>query len=668
MKKILFLIFTLIYLPLSAQKVQWAYKVLDFSSQHNNKESSAKQVLGIPNAYPDGLSHFNAWQSKDNGKEQFIKVGFLTPIKPKQIVIVESFHPGTIKQIFAYDADGKEFEILNYTNTAVASKSRLLLVKTTSLDFFVLAVKIVLNTDKGIGEIDAIGMTTSDKPVILNTNTSDFMKIAMVPTRLDSMVNSKYPEMGPLISPDGKTLYFSRRDDPSDVGGKRDLEDIWYSTWDEKTNAWGEAKNIGAPLNNEEPNFINSISPDGNTILLGNSYLPDGDMSDGVSTSTKTATGWSTPVRLAIEDDEKNVSKNANYFMSNSQKILLISNDRKGDSFGDRDLYVSFPKPENKWTKPLNLGNVINTNGTEAAPFLAADDKTLYFTSDGLEGYGGSDIFMSRRLDDTWLKWSTPENLGPIVNTSYDESYLTLNAAGDRVYYTSERDDDKDVDIYMLELPKLLRPLPVMLLSGHVFNSKTNAEIPGARIFFENLSTGEEVGLASSNYTNGSFQIVLPSGNKYGCLAEKEGFISVHANVDLTKMKEYEGFHKDLYLTPIEAGQTIALNNVFFDFDKAILKKESFPELNRVAGLLKARPTMKIEISANTDSIGTEKYNDKLSMQRAEAVYNYILTKSGVDKNRIVAKHFGELKPAASNATSKGRALNRRVEFKILQK
>ena len=668
MKKIILFVFVLIYFPLCAQNVQWAYKVLDFSSQKSNKQSSAKQVLGLPNAYPAGLSNINAWEPKGNGHEQSIKVGFLTPIKPKQIVIVESFHPGTIKQLFVYDADGKEFEITNYTNTAATKSSRLLQVKTTALNFYVLAIKIVLATDKNVGEIDAIGMTESDKPVKIKEDSKELLKSNLVATRLDSMVNSKYPEMGPLISPDGKTLYFSRRGDPADMGGKADMEDIWYSNWNEKTKSWDEAKNIGAPLNNEDPNFINSISPDGNTILLGNSYMSDGSMEDGVSTSYKTATGWSTPVRLAIEDDERNVSKMADYFMSNSQKILLISNDRKGDSFGDRDLYVSFPKPDGGWTKPLNLGNVINTKGTEEAPFLASDDKTLYFTSDGLNGYGGSDIYMSRRLDDSWMKWSTPANLGPIVNTAYDESYLTLNAAGDRVYFTSEINDDGDVDIYLLKLPKLLQPLPVMLLSGRVFNSITNKEIPGARIFFENLSTGVEVGFANSNYTDGSYQIVLPSGSNYGYLAEKEGYISINANVDLTKMTEYVDFHKDLYLTPIEVGQTIVVNNVFFDFDKFVLKKESYPELNRIVGYLNRNPKMIIELSANTDNVGTEKYNDKLSMQRAEAVYTYLLTKSGIDKSRIVMKHSGELNPAATNKTSKGRALNRRVEFKILAK
>lgn len=207
-----------------------------------------------------------------------------------------------------------------------------------------------------------------------------------------------------------------------------------------------------------------------------------------------------------------------------------------------------------------------------------------------------------------------------------------------------------------------------MLMSGRVIDSKTNKEIPGARIFFENLTTGTEVGFAHSNPSNGNYQIVLPSGSNYGYLAAMEGYISINDNVDLTNLKVYTEYRKDLYLTPIEVGQVIIINNVFFDFDKYELKKESFPELNRIVALLKKNTTMKIEIAANTDNVGTEQYNDKLSIKRAEAVQAYLILKSGVDKSNIVMKHYGESNPAASNATVKGRQLNRRVEFKILAK
>ncbi len=669
MKNTFLLLLLLLSIPLYSQNIQWSYTILDHSSQKNSKENSAIQALGRPNSLSVGINSINTWQPKNNSGEEFIKVGFLTPIIPKQIVIIESTNPGYILKVLAYDAEGKEHEVITYAPKAVNVKNRILQINTQKINFHVFAIKIVLRNEKDISAaIDAIGISSSDKIFKIKESTNDIIKSTMVATKLDTTVNSKYPEMGPLISPDGKTLYFSRRGDPNDAGGKNDKEDIWYSEWDEKGKKWSLAKNIGAPLNNEEPNFINSISPDGNTILLGNSYLPDGTMEDGVSISQRTSNGWGTPRRLIIEDDSKNISKMANYFESNSQKILLISNNRKGDSYGDRDLYVSFVKADSTWTKPLNLGKSINTLGTESAPFLASDDRTLYFTSDGLNGYGGSDIYVTRRLDDTWTKWSEPENLGPVVNTAQDESYLTLTASGNQVFFTSQAKDEKDVDMYMLILPKILKPTPVMLMLGRVIDSKTNNYVPGVKIFFENLTTGVEVGIASSNINSGNFQMVLPSGNNYGYLAQKEGYISVNSNIDLTKMTEYKEFHKDLYITPIEIGQTVIINNIFFDFDKYDLRKESFLELNRLVTIIKNNSSMQIEISSNTDNIGTQAYNEILSGKRAESVMNYLVKNSGADKTRIILKNNGELKPIASNATAKGRQLNRRVQFKILAK
>jgi OOP family OmpA-OmpF porin len=669
MKKIIFL-FILLSLTFlgSAQQVQWAFKVLEHSSQKSSKDYAAVQALGVPNALPHQGESFKAWEPKPSEKESFIKVGYLKPIIPKQIIIGESFNAGHISDVYVYDASGKEFRV-GALASAFLSPDGLLHISTQEITFNVLAVKVVVKSNNAPVGIDAIGITTYDKHFKIQQSDSDLIKSNMVATKMSDSVNSNYMEIGPLVSPDGKTLYFSRSGDPADVGGKKDIEDIWYSKWDVSDKTWGKAHNMGCPLNNESPNFINSISPDGNTVLLGNSYNEDGTMSDGVSLTRKTATGWSKPERLVIEDEDKNKSEMVSYFMSNSQKILMISNNRRGDSYGENDLYVSFLKTDGTWTKPLNLGDKINTSAIEDAPFLASDDKTLYFTSEGLGGYGGSDIYMSRRLDSTWQNWSTPENLGPVVNGAHDESFFSLSASGKEVFFTSQvASNSKDVDMYVLELPALLAPQPVLLVHGHVYDSKTNLPVKGVKISFENLTTATEVGTASSNYDSASYTIVLPAGAKYGFLAEKEGYISTNENIDLSNMKEYKEIEKDLYITPIETGQVITLNNVFFDFDKYELKKESYPELDRLATQLKKNGTMKIELSGYTDSIGTKAYNDKLSSNRAQAVADYLIAKSGVDKKRVIVKHFGESKPVATNATAKGREQNRRVEFKITSK
>ncbi|MBL7911526.1 MAG: OmpA family protein [Bacteroidia bacterium] len=669
MKKVIILFMFILPFFVNSQTVQWAYKVVEHSSQVGTKEYSAKQVLGRPNVLPRSGKNANAWEPKGGGeKTEFIKVNFLTPMKAKYILVGESNHPGYLSKIIAYDSLDHEKEVIAYTFKKGLSGSRLLNIDASAIDFKIAAVKIIFQSVKDVPvAIDAIGLLESDKPMEIKLSESDIVKSGMVATKLTGGVNSQYPEMGPLVSPDGNTLYFSRYRDPGNVGGKDDDEDIWYADWDAKANAWGEAKNIGAPLNNKFPNFINSISPDGNTILLGNAYSVDGSMRQGVSMSHRTATGWSFPKTIQIEDDFNN-SEFVAYYLSNSQKYLLMAKEIKKDTYGKLDIYVSTMKDDSTWTKPINLGHQVNSRGAESAPFLAADDRTLYYTSDGLTGYGGSDVYMTRRLDDTWTNWSIPENLGPVVNTSHDESFFSVSASGNKVYFTTESETAGDYDLYSLALVKTLKPTPVVLVKGKVINSKTNQPVSDVRIFFENLTDGRKSGIAVSNPVTGEYAIVLPSGTSYGYLAEKKGFISVNSNIDLNKLPEYKEMTQDLYITPIEAGQSIAINNIFFDFDKAELKKESNYELDRLVKLFKEYPSMTVEISGHTDNVGAKAYNDQLAYKRAEAVSKYLKTKLGVSEAQVTLKSFGETQPVASNETAKGRKLNRRVEFKILAK
>lgn len=283
-------------------------------------------------------------------------------------------------------------------------------------------------------------------------NNSTFINPYMKPTKLSGGVNSQYPELGALVSPDGKTLYFSRYRDSNNIGGINDDEDIWFAEWDETANAWGKAKNIGEPLNNKYPNYINSISPDGNTILLGNRYLNNGKMDNGLSLSHRTADGWSFPTNIKIEGTTKNTDWAGSY-LSKNQTVLLLAYEQNKNTFGQRDLYVSFIKNDNTWSQPINLGATINTKGMESSPFLAVDDSTLYFTTDGTPGYGGNDIYVTRRLDETWQNWTTPKNLGPIVNTNNYQSFFSISK--DNIYFSSEGDTQGNLDLFTLTLPKI---------------------------------------------------------------------------------------------------------------------------------------------------------------------------------------------------------------------
>jgi outer membrane protein OmpA-like peptidoglycan-associated protein len=403
-------------------------------------------------------------------------------------------------------------------------------------------------------------------------------------------------------------------------------------------------------------------------MLLGNKYLDNGKMQAGVSISSNVSGSWSKPVPLTITNDY-NFHEKANYFLTNNRKTLIMSVERE-DSRGDRDLYVSFMQEDSVWSEPLNLGDVVNTANEESAPFLAADDKTLYFSSNGFSGYGANDIYASRRLDDSWTNWSDPENLGPEINSPLEDLFFNIPASSEYAYY-SRGVTDSNTDIFRVKLPILQSPDPWVIVKGRIIDARTGSPI-GAKIIYERLPDGRELGIAESNPSTGEYEIRLPGGHLYGVRAEAADRISENQNLDLRNITNDQIItNKDFTLDPIqlssvEANVTLVLNNIFFDFDKASLKAESFPELNRIITVMKEKAGMEIEIAGHADALGPEPYNLKLSERRARSVVKY-LTDKGIPQNRISVQFLGESKPVAPNTTEDGRRRNRRVEFKILK-
>ncbi len=481
-----------------------------------------------------------------------------------------------------------------------------------------------------------------------------------VKENLGRNVNGEFSDRMPVISSDGKTLYYIREsyDEIKDAA-----TDIYYSEQQQDGN-WSLAKNMGAPINNSSHNGLISVSADGNTLILMNTYNEDGSpKGPGISISQKTDIGWEIPKKIIIEDYYNN-SKYVEYCLSSNKKTLIMAVNRK-DTYGDKDLYVSF-KNDSTFSIPINMGAILNTKESDASPFLAPDDKTLYFSTSGHPGYGSNDIFVTRRLDDTWTNWSKPENLGPEINSGNWDAYFTVTAKGDLAYLTSSDNSFGSTDIFKIKIPESAKPTPVTLIKGKVLNAKTKAPI-FAEIIYQNLNTNEEVGRALSDPKTGDYQIVLPSGVMYGFLAEKVNFYPVSNYVDATALKEYSEIQYDLLLSPIEVGENIRLNNLFFDTDKSELKDISISELNRLVDFLKANPSIVIEIGGHTDNVGATAYNQALSEQRAKSVLTYLVSK-GIDVKRLTSKGFGLTKPVATNDTDEGKAINRRVEMKILEK
>ncbi|GMV52724.1 MAG: OmpA family protein [Chlorobi bacterium] len=484
----------------------------------------------------------------------------------------------------------------------------------------------------------------------------------LLPINLGPNVNGPYDDILPVIEPDGKTLYFCRSHDPNNVGGAR--QDIWYSEL-QADGTWGVAKNIGPPLNNRDNNYLCSITPDGNTVLLGDSYADPKMKHRSVAISHRTASGWSQPKSLQIENYFNN-NRFGEFTLANDGKTLIMAIERP-DSKGGKDLYISFRQTDSSWSEPKNMGGVVNSIGHEATPFLASDNSTLYFASDGFGGFGAFDVFVTRRLDSTWTLWSEPENLGSSINTAGWDLYYTISAAGDFAYYVSYNNSYGAGDIFKIRLPESKRPRPVVLIRGRVLNKKTLEPIE-ADIVYEDLLTGKELGIARSSPGTGEYKIVLPAGSKYGFRASADSFISVNENIDLTGIEEYTEMHRDLYLVPIERGSVAQLNNIFFDYNKWDLRPESRFELDRFVEVLRKNPSLKIEIAGHTDSVGSESYNLKLSDSRARSVYDYLTTVGSIEASRMQSTGYGKTRPVATNSTPEGRQLNRRVEIIILEK
>lgn len=482
--------------------------------------------------------------------------------------------------------------------------------------------------------------------------------VAQERENLGPSINTKHDELLPVISADGKTLFFDRRGDSTNIGSTDD--DIWFSEM-QKDGAWSKAQNIGEPLNNQYYNYVCSALPDNNVLLLGNRYYTNGTMDAGVSLTSRRRDRWAFPSNLNIRNF-RNLAHNSEYSMSPDGNVMIMSINPV-DSLAGRDLYVSFKMTGTTWSEPQNIGTLSTPESDEITPFIAADANTIYFSSNRPGGYGDYDIYMSRRLDDSWMFWSKPENPGSTINTSGWDAYYTVPASGEYAYFVSTSRGYGGNDIYRILLPDRVKPIPTVIVKGKVSDPLSNPL--DAVIRYERLSDGKELGAAQSNELSGEYSIALPAGVKYGIRAEKEGYLPVNENIDLTEATTYPEVRRDLTLVPIEKGKTVRMNNIFFEFDKAALTSESTAELDRLVSFLQSRSDIRIEISGHTDNVGADEYNLRLSELRAQSVVDYLISKA-VASGRLVAKGYGKTKPVESNATEEGRQKNRRVEFTIL--
>ncbi|MFM6923998.1 MAG: OmpA family protein, partial [Ferruginibacter sp.] len=468
------------------------------------------------------------------------------------------------------------------------------------------------------------------------------------PVNMGDSINSKDLEYFPSLTIDGRKMIFTRRI-ASD-------EDFYESSF--VNGKWSNAKPLGGKVNTNLNEGAQNISQDGQLLIFTGCNYPEGEGSCDLYFSVKTNNGWSEAQNLgpAINTDFWESSPS----LSPDKRDLYFASSRPG-GFGGRDIWVVHRLVTGRWSRPENLGEAVNTSGDESCPFMHADNETLYFNSNGQPGYGMTDLFFSKKVNDS--SWTVAENLGYPINTIDDQGSLIVAADGKTAYYASDGGDSKGgLDIYSFQLREDIRPLKTLWVKGKVFDKKTNAGLPSS-IELSDVKSGNLVSKLQTD-EDGNYLVTLPVGKDYAFNVNRKGYLFYSDNFSLATNNADSDFIVNIPLQPIEKGASIVLKNIFFETGKFDLKNESKSELDKLVMLLNENPTVKIQIDGHTDNVGLEKDNQLLSTNRAKSVVGYLLSKS-INPQRLTYQGFGSAKPVASNSTENGKAMNRRTELSI---
>jgi outer membrane protein OmpA-like peptidoglycan-associated protein/tetratricopeptide (TPR) repeat protein len=482
------------------------------------------------------------------------------------------------------------------------------------------------------------------------------------PKSAGDSVNTALDEYWPSVTGDGQQLIFTREVKRA-AGYGRDYnrdrqEDFYISTWSMK-GYWGTARNAGAPLNTAGNEGAQSISSDGRSMFFTACDRNDGQGRCDIYFSSYDGTRWSPginlgqPVNTAYWESQPSISPNG--------RMLFFVSNRPG-GMGGMDIWYSILGSNGRWGRPVNPGKTINTSGDEFSPFIYFNGKTLYFSSNGRETFGGHDIYVTKMNPDS--TWTAPENLGPPVNTPADETGLVIESSGKRAYFSSIREKDRGKDIYYLDLPQRIQPEQVLYFRGYVKDKESGQPIV-ARYEVSDLTRRTDV-MTSVTDRMGEFFVCLPQGSSYGLNVTADGYMIFSENFDFAEgYTSAEPFTKTIALNKVRKGEFMRMYNVFYNTDSWELLDASMPELEQLLEFLVVNHTVVIEVGGHTDSDGSEEHNQTLSEKRAESVREFLM-KRGIDGKRIFSHGYGETTPVADNLTPAGKKLNRRTEITIL--
>jgi len=509
--------------------------------------------------------------------------------------------------------------------------------------------------------------------------------------KLPEFINSAYDEITPVPSRDGNTLYFTRvaypefnrylfldsidlhqkypqekyerilRNIYSDLSGKPGPDpatspfnqDVWIAEGDSAN--FYLLEHPREPLNNALPNSIVCITPDPNAFYCINQFSEKGDMTKGFSLIRRVDSAWAFPTPVEIAE-YYTITSDVNLTMSFDGKVLILSAVRHDSR--DMDLFVCFKEGENKWSAPQHLGRTVNSEKRETTPFLSEDNMTLFFSSNRWQSSGGNDIFMCKRLDDTWKNWTEPQRLIEPINSRADDSQPYFNMTSGYLYFTSNRDGNSDIFRVRIAPPQPTE----FTIRGRIFNRKTRELMPNTVVRY-----GAEDGPSNTlTSTDGFFSLKIPKGVRFDLTPQNGAFLGQTEQVffrqDYYFFQDY--YQVDLWLNPIEVDDKIELRPIYFQQSKAIILEKSYPELERLGGILQENSALEIRIEGHTDSLGKEEDLLLLSEQRAAAIRDFLIGK-GIEGRRIKTIGYGAKYPVTDNTSDEMRAKNRRVEVRV---
>ena len=513
---------------------------------------------------------------------------------------------------------------------------------------------------------------------------------------LNNAINStQFDEISPVVSTDGKTLYFTRVGYPifdrtlkmegvniaetlnkdqyrqqlakifKEISGEEVVypaksafnQDIWVAK--KIFNDFEKISHPGYPLNNALPNSVSAMTPNGNELVVINRFSQFGGLQKGFSISRKQSNNeWTFPEPIEI-NNYNNITSDVNLAMSADGNVLILSMEGS-DSYGNNDLYICHKLGVNHWSEPKNLGHRVNTPARETTPFISEDGKKIFFSSNRKGTLGGNDIFYIVRQGEGWDSWSEPYRFVEPINSDADDSQPYFNSATGYLYFSSNREGS--MDIYRAEL---MPPNPIhVTIKGRIINTGTDKLIPGNVLF---ATEGEEHLESAYISDDGTFELTVLKGKTYKLVAEKSGFTSKNEETVTFRSDYvyYKAHQVDLYLNPMELNAKVELKPIFFEQSRAVVLENSYASLDELAEFLKENWTVSIRIEGHTDNQGDKKALQKLSEERAKAIKEYLVFKKFIQPLRIETVGMGDKTPLNGNVTEDLRSKNRRVEVVI---